>query len=64
MVELVVWAKTHLAEITEGYLALVGLASWAVKLTPTVADDNILKGIIKFVGKFIAVDKYGPPSPK
>jgi hypothetical protein len=39
------------------YTGLVTLASWIVKLTPTLADDNFLKGAVKFVGKFIAVNR-------
>ena len=38
----------------------IAIASIIVKLTPTLKDDNVLKNIIKFVGKFIALDKYGP----
>ncbi len=59
---LIEWAKANWEQIVTGYLAIVGLASWIVKLTPTLKDDNILKGIIKFLGKWIAVDKYGPTS--
>ena len=40
------------------YLVLFG--SVIVKLTPTLKDDNYFKGIIKFVGKYVALDKYGP----
>ena len=41
------------------YLCLLG--SIVVKLTPTLKDDNYFKAIVKFVGKYIALDKYGPP---
>ena len=41
-------------------LAVIGAASLIVKMTPTLTDDNILKGVIKFIGKFVALDKYGP----
>ena len=40
------------------YLVLGG--SVIVKLTPTLKDDNYFKAIIKFIGKYIALDKYGP----
>ena len=40
------------------YLVLFG--SIVVKLTPTLKDDNYFKGIVKFIGKYIALDKYGP----
>lgn len=38
------------------------LASIIVKLTPTLKDDNIILPIIKFIGKYIALDKYGRPN--
>lgn len=47
-------------DIAEAIAAIVGLASIIVKLTPTLKDDNILKPIIKFIGKWVAIDKYGP----
>ena len=37
-------------------------ASIIVKLTPTLKDDNFLLPIIKFIGKYIALDKYGRPN--
>ena len=37
----------------------VTIASIIVKLTPTLKDDNFLLPIIKFLGKYIALDKYG-----
>jgi len=62
IMELVNWVVTNKVAIIEGLLALIGAASLVVKITPTLKDDNVLKGIIKFVGKFIALDKYGPTS--
>ena len=62
IMELVNWVITNKVAIIEGVLALIGAASLVVKITPTLKDDNILKGIIKFIGKFIALDKYGPTS--
>ena len=46
--------------IVETIAAIIGVASLLVKLTPTLKDDNFLLPIIKFIGKFIALDKYGP----
>ena len=60
METIVNWIISNKVEIVAGYFAIVGLASWIVKLTPTIHDDNFLKRIIKFIGKFIAADKYGP----
>jgi hypothetical protein len=42
------------------YSALVTVASWVVKLTPTLNDDNIVLPIIKFLGKYIAVNTNAP----
>ncbi len=39
---------------------LVLAASLIVKATPTLKDDNILLPIIRFVGKFVALNKYSP----
>lgn len=56
------WGQAHWPEIIQGYLAIIGLASVIVKLTPTLKDDDALKAVIKFIGKWIALDKYGPTS--
>jgi hypothetical protein len=42
------------------YACLLG--SIIVKLTPTLKDDNFLLPIIKFIGKYIALDKYSRPN--
>ena len=47
-------------DILDAIAYLVMAASVIVKLTPTLKDDNILKGVIKFIGKWVALDKYGP----
>lgn len=39
------------------YTGLVTLASYIVKLTPTLKDDNFLKNVIKFTGKWIAMNR-------
>jgi len=51
------WIVTNWSSIIEMLLALIGLASVIVKLTPTLADDHYFKEIIKFIGKFIALNK-------
>lgn len=61
MVKLIIenWAK-----IAEAIAAIIGVASIIVKITPTLADDNVLLKVIKFIGRFIALDKYGPAEVK
>lgn len=43
--------------IVEAYIAFIGLASIIVKLTPTLKDDTFLKNVIRFTGKFIALNR-------
>ena len=60
---LALWAK--LVANSEDLLSIVAhlvlFASVIVKLTPTLKDDDYFKPIIKFIGKYIALDKYSPP---
>ena len=51
------WIVANWASIAETIAAIIGLASIIVKLTPTLSDDNILLPIVKFLGKFIALNK-------
>ena len=60
VLEIVAWFKANLGNIAEVIAYLIAGASIIVKLTPTIKDDNILKGIVKFLGKYIALDKFGP----
>jgi len=52
--------KGNLGQITDAIAYLVLFGSIIVKLTPTLKDDNYFKSVVKFVGKYIALDKYGP----
>jgi len=38
-------------------LQIIGIASVIVKFTPTLEDDNYLKGIVRFLGKYIALNR-------
>ena len=51
---------TNWAQIAQIIAAIIGVASLIIKLTPTLSDDNALLPIIKFIGKFIALNKYSP----
>ena len=54
--------KTNGLEIMSAVAHLTLFASVIVKLTPTLKDDAWLLPFIKFVGKYIALDKYKPPA--
>ena len=60
LISIFTWVKLNITDITAGIAYLIAFASIIVKLTPTIKDDNVLKAIVKFLGKYIALDKYGP----
>jgi hypothetical protein len=43
-------------------LQVIGIASVIVKFTPTLKDDDALKGVIKFLGKYIALNRSSSTS--
>jgi len=53
----------HKKDIVDAVAYIVLAGSVIVKLTPTLKDDNYFKSVVKFLGKWIALDKYGPPKP-
>lgn len=62
--DIVNWVVAHWQDIANVIAYLVTIASIIVKLTPTLKDDDFLKPIIKFIGKYIALNKYGPAGAK
>jgi len=61
---MVTWIIGNWKNIAEAIAAIIGAASIIVKITPTLKDNNALLGIIKFIGKWIALDRYGPAEVK
>lgn len=57
-------ANTTVDEWIAAYLALVGLASIIVKLTPTTRDDAVLAKVKNFMSKFIALNDAESAKPK
>ena len=51
------WILTHKEEIVTIYLAAVGLASAIIKVIPPLPADSKWLPIIKFIAKFIALNK-------
>ena len=60
ILKLVTLFKANIGVISEAVAYLVLFASIVIKMTPTLKDDNYFKPIIKFIGKYIALEKYGP----
>jgi len=54
------WVMANKEDMINVVAYLVLAESNIVKLTPTLKDDNYFKPIIKFIGKYIALDKYSP----
>ena len=61
---LIAYVTTHWADIIEAYLKIIGAASVIVALTPTLKDDDVLKGIVRFMGKYVALNTDKGTSPK
>ena len=47
-------------EIADWLARIVAVASIVVKVTPTLKDDSFLLPIVKFLGRYIALNKYSP----
>ena len=57
IVNIINWVKANWVDIVAIYTGLVTVASIIVKMTPTLKDDNILLNIIKFLSKYIALNR-------
>ena len=54
---MVEWVIANWAKVAEIITSIIGVASIIVRITPTLKDDNMLLGIIKFLGKYVALNK-------
>jgi len=59
---IITWITTNWTQIVDFWLKLIGVASIIVKLTPTLKDDDVLKNIIRFVGKYVALNRSSTPN--
>jgi hypothetical protein len=57
ILSIVNWVLNNKEVLLQGVVSVIGVASIIVKLTPTLKDDNILLPIVKFLGKYIALNK-------
>jgi hypothetical protein len=51
------WFQANRASIVQVITGVIAVASIIVRFTPTLKDDNILLGIIKFLSKYIALNR-------
>jgi hypothetical protein len=54
---IVTWFQLHWVDIINVLTGLIAVASIIVKLTPTIKDDNFLLAVIKFLSKYIALNR-------
>lgn len=62
--ELITKILENKTEILQIIAQMIALATIIVKLTPTMKDDNILLPIVKFVGKYVALNKSVKDRPE
>jgi hypothetical protein len=55
--DVIAWIKANWVDIANVVTAIIALASIIVKLTPTVKDNEVLEKIIKFISKYIALNR-------
>lgn len=60
---IITYIQAHWADLIELWLKVIGAASIIVKFTPTLKDDDVLKGVIRFVGKYLALNTSKGSSP-
>ena len=58
------WITANWGEVIELWLKIIGVASIVVRFTPTLKDDDVLKGVVRFAGKYLALNtnKGGIPN--
>jgi len=54
---IVAWFQANWVNIVNVITGIIAVASIIVKMTPTLSDDNILLGVIKFLSKYIALNR-------
>jgi len=59
---IIAYVQDNWLTIAAIYPSIVGLASIIVKLTPSLRDDDVLKGVIRFLGKYVALNRTSSPN--
>jgi hypothetical protein len=57
----IAYISANWADIVAIYLQVIGAASIIVRLTPTLKDDDVLKWIMRFLGKYVALNRGSEP---
>lgn len=56
------FVTSNWSDIVSVILQIIGAASVIVKLTPNLKDDDVLKNVMRFLGKYVALNKSTTPS--
>ena len=51
------WFQANWGNIVNVITGTIAVVSIIVKFTPTLKDDNVLLGIVKFLSKYIALNR-------
>lgn len=57
VMNLVSWGKEHWTDIANVVAYVIAAASIIVKITPSQNDDAVLGKVVKFLSKYIALNK-------
>lgn len=55
--EIIAWITANWDDVLKIWLQIIGLASLIVKITPTLKDDDVLKNLLRFLGKYVALNR-------
>ena len=56
IMEIIGYVQQNAVAFGQIITSIIGIASLVIKMTPTLKDDNVMKKVLKFVGKFIALN--------
>lgn len=56
------WVTSNWDELVKLVLQVIGIASVIVRFTPTLKDDDVLKGVVRFLGKYVALNRTSGPN--
>ncbi len=57
LLELIKFLQSNWLDISSAIAAVIGAASIIVKITPSQKDDSFLLPVIKFLGKYVALNR-------
>lgn len=54
---LISWVTSNYDDVFRLWIQIIGVASIIVRLTPTLKDDDVLKNLMRFLGKYVALNR-------